>query len=513
MDRLADVLGCVRRKGVRLWSENGELHYEAPKGALTQREAQKLRDFKRQIITLLDRTSPAVDIEPPIEPRVRHGRAPLAFSQLAHWNFYELQERRSIRIVASAMRLRGRLCIDSLEESLAEVVRRHEALRTRIISVGGTPVQEISESNECRLEVCNLTSAPQRFHEFEIQRQMEQLIMTPIDVAAGPMIGMRLLELGDDERVLLLAMEHMISDGTSLNILLRELLSGYIQITRGHPFCLPGIPLQFADYAVWQRNSLERMIERNRAYWDTLSRCEPARFPPGGNTSAVTKFWWAAVPVKIDRALKAELHEWCRLQQTTIVMSVFTAFVALVCRWCSAGSDRVFQYQANGRASPQLENTIGCCTSAFYLRLGIYKNDSFLDLLNRVTQQYCLASEHPDSSYLAAQVPRPEFTRGMAFNWSPISAGENPYAAHVSETTLTCSPVRFGYPMLWNLGMDGEPAVQFRDADDECAGDVHFPMSRFSAETMERFGRNLLAFIGALIRQPEGSIEKMTLCN
>lgn len=512
MDRIADILGSVRKKGVRLWSENGQLHYRAPKGAFTQEEIECLRASRGQIVALLERAKCAETVEPRLEPRPRLDRAPLAFSQLARWNLYQLHERRSTRRVASAMRLHGRLSIDALRQSVAEVVRRHDALRTRIVLCDGIPTQETAESGDCELEVDDLTALSESFREVEVNRLIEQFILEPIDVAVGPLFGVRLLKLRDEEHVLIVAMEHMISDGFSLDILARDLFAAYMQALRGRAFSLPAIPIQFPEYAVWQRNAQKSWIEKHGAYWhERLAGWQRLRFPEDRSSPTETNLGWGMVPLRIGRDLKAELREWCRLRRTTVVMSVFAAYVGLVLRWCNV-PEAVFQYQSDGRFSSKIENTIGYFAAVLYLRMQLLEDDSFVDLVNRATDEYCKAYEHADFSYMAAQVPRPEFTRNTGFNWRPQGLFKIDLSdLDASEDAMTCSPVRFASPSIRNLEADSEPSIVLSDADDEIVGDVYFPLNRFSVETMERFGRNFLMFIRALLRQPEERVKGILL--
>lgn len=511
MSRIADVLGYVRKKGVRLWSENGELHYRAPKGALTQEEIERIRVSRGQIVALLEKAAAAETTEPKLEPLLRLDRAPLAFSQLAHWHLYRLSERRAIRQIASATRLRGRLNVDALQKSVAEIVRRHDALRTRIVVLDGVPTQEISKSGDCALRVDDLTGLSEILREAEILRLIEQHIMEPIDVAVGPLFGARLLRLRDDEHVLIMAMEHMISDMFSMNILLRDLFTAYMQAVKGRAFSLPAIPVQFPDYAIWQMNAQKLWIEKHGAHWnERLAACTLLRFPEDQSLQAATRLGWGTIPLQIGRSLKAELREWCRVRRTTLVMSVFTAYVGLVLRWCDA-SESVIRYQSDGRASPKVENTIGYFASALYLRIGLLEDDSFADLTNRITEEYCRAYEHADSSYMVAQVPPPEFTRNPLFNWIPQESKVEFSDLDGSEDAIARSPIRFPHPMVRSVETSIEPSILLVDTDGGIVGDVLFPLSRFSIDTMERFALNFQVFIRALLRQPTGRVKDITL--
>jgi hypothetical protein len=373
-------------------------------------------------------------------------------------------------------------------------------------------MQEISDSVDPELWVIDLSATADGQREAEVIHQIEKLILEPIDVASGPLFGARLLRVRDDEHVFIVAMEHIISDAFSINILLRELFAVYFLKFKGHAFSLPTVPVQFPDYAIWQRNAERSWLEKHGAYWnERLKGCSRLRFPVDECLQTGTRVGWGTVPVRVGRGLREELYQWSQRRRTTLVMAVLTAYIGLVSRWCNV-SEVAIQYQTDGRVSQKVANTIGFFASPLYLSMTLREDDSFLDLINRVTEEYCDACEHADFCYMVAQVPQPEFTRNTAFNWLPQgSVNIDLSDLGGSEDVITLSPVRFEHPMTRSLGFDGEPSVLLVEADGEILGDVYFPLSRFSVDTMSRFGRNFLAFIEALLRRPEERVKNLSL--
>lgn len=511
-ETISDVLGRVRSKGVKLWVENGQLRYKAPRGTLSEDEITRLRVSKVQIVEFLEKASDLAYAEPTLEPRTQRDRAPVAYSQLAHWNLYGLSERPSFRQVVSVQRLLGRLNVELLRTALVAIVQRHEALRTRIVYSCASLTQEIASSVNCELEVYDLGELSEDDRETEMARLIEEHILQPVDLGVDPLFGLRLLRLGEKEHVLIVAMEHMISDEFSVRVLLRDLFTCYTQLSRGSQLDLPKLPVQFADYAVWRRKSISSWLQRHTAYWNEhLAGCGRLRFPEDRSFPVSTRLGWGSVRFTIGRELKTELSDWCRLNRTTLVMSVFTAYVGLVLRWCSA-SDAVIEYQSDGRISPAIENTIGYFAAVLYIRIRICASETFTELLDQVTAEYCRAFEHADFSYLEAQQPRPEFARNTCFNWVPRGAPLNLSQLEGSEDTITHSPVRFVFPMH-NFERDNEPVVLLYDGDTEILGDIYFPKSRFSVESVERFGRNFLVFIRGLLSQSSAPIKNVALCD
>lgn len=500
---LADVLVSMRQHGVRLWLEDGHLRYEAPKGSLTQEAMDRLRASRTDIVALLKRTE-LQSASAPTASFPRLTAAPLTYSQLAHWHLYRLHERLSVRHIASATRVRGRLDLDALKNSISAVMHRHDALRTRINIREGVPTQRILVSEECELKFEDLTNVPRGACEREVVQRLEEHILEPVDLIKGPLFAIRLLKLGDDEHVLIFGLEHMIADAYSRGILLRDLFTAYKQRLGCKDAILPPVAIQFSDYAAWQSETGRIWLAEHGAYWsEHLRGCGRVRFPE--DRHAASGIGWATVPVQIGWRLKQELCEWARLRRTTLVMTVLTAYVALVLRWCKV-SEVVIRYLTDGRSNPAFANVIGYFASSLYLRLQIDSESTFVDLISEITKEYCAAYEHADSSYLEAQVPRPEFAHNSAFNWVPQATATDSYLSNSADEAIACTPIRFAHPIVEHLDWDFEPMIVLFDTEDGIEGGVHFPRSRFSIEFMERFSRNFLAFIQALIERPEGRV-------
>jgi hypothetical protein len=306
------------------------------------------------------------------------------------------------------------------------------------------------------------------------------------------LLVVQVLSLSDTEHVLIAAAEHIIADGISMQILMRDFLSAYSQIVRGQAVCLPSIEAQLPDYAVWQRSAHDAWVSRHWAYWrERLQGCERLRWPT--DVEDQHQRGWDAVPIRIDSAMRMQLQDWCRLRGTTAPMAVFTAFVAVVLRWCSA-SEAVFQFEVDGRGDPRVEHTIGYFASPLLLRIELRETDRLRDLMERVVAQYVEAHQHADCSYIESQAPRPEFTCNSIFNW--IAHEQRFDAAAVTrDDAVTSEPFPFENPMLRNFDRDNEPSLLLMDRGQEIAGFLQFRRDRHSARSMQTMGRHLLSCI------------------
>ena len=479
------VLARVRNKGVVVWSEGGALRYRASTDGIKE-ELDSLRQYKAEILQLL------------AQERADH-EAPFSYSQIAHWRLYRLNERPAIRQICAALRLTGELDIEVLQASLTSLVGRHEALRTYVVVRDGIPAQRVMASLDVKIGVEDLTAGDEQERERDITAEIDKTIMQPLDVTTAPLWTLRLLRRCKTEHVLIMAMEHLISDEASIGILLGELFCIYTDSILGRPCRLPPPPQQFPEYARWQRAVFQEASE----HWQQFAGVGRRRFPddriqPGEHVG------WGTVPVRFDRELTAQLNAWSRRHRTTLPMSVFTAYAALVLRWCGR-SETVIRYQSDGRVHPRLSNAIGYFAAPLFLRVALGRDDSFIDMLTRLTAEYCNAYEHAETSNLAAQRGTIECARNTALNWIPRAKGIDLHELHSTEHELRCTSIHFPHPMLSKSTTDSEPVVLLYDGD-QIRGDILFPRDRFRRVTIDRLANALLAMTRAMLENPQAPV-------
>lgn len=377
--------------------------------------------------------------------------------------------------------------------------------------VDGTPTQEILDSATCELAFDDLTFVQGHLHELESARIIKKHILEATDVGSDPPLAARLLKLDQDEHVLLVSMDHLISDGVSMNILLRELITAYTRESQGLAPSLPPVPVQFTDFSLWQRAKQNSWLAAHGKYWiDRMEGYRPAKFPPDINHHHTDRAGWAAVPIRIDSYLKEELLRWCRSRQTTLVMSIFSAYVGFLLRWCES-SDIVAGYQTTGRDRADLEHTLGFLAAELFLRIEIDDEDRVIDLTNKVTNEYCKAHEHIDFSYLEAQTPPLEFTRGSVFNWLSVEAEGSVLSLEPSQGAIRARRFSFENPAIRLCDWDTDPSIVLAEEGNAIVGGAYFPLNRFSFETMETFGRAFVHYLRNFAREPECLLRNIPL--
>jgi hypothetical protein len=346
---------------------------------------------------------------------------------------------------------------------------------------------------------------------------MRELILEPIDVTTDPLCEFRLLQIGADEHVLMIVMEHIISDTASIRILVRDLRLAYERASSGGANSLPAIPVQLSSHGLLQQESEPGWVEEHGLYWtERLAGCGRVRFPTDLSSDEPSQMGWVTAPVHIDARLRSRLVEWCKPRYASLVMTIFTSFAALVLRWCRT-KDVVIRYVTDGRVSPKLANTIGFFAFPIHMRVQVSGTETFSTLMDRIREEYCAAYEHADFGYIESRIPRAEFVGNPCFNWIPRDAlADQRCMSRAQDDSLIWETGLFEtamleHPMLASLERDSEPTIMFLDTGEEINGRVYYREDRYSAEIMHTFSKNLLRFVDAIVDAPHTRISDLTL--
>lgn len=357
-------------------------------------------------------------IDSPILPRSNSGPAPLSAVQSQMWNGPLKRGRQltSPRLTATSVCIVGPLNISILCRCIEAVTQRHESLRTRIVSIAGEPKQHIDARWECHLDLIDLTSPPVNI-ENEARAHAQSFMAEKVDVSVGPLLKGKLLKLNEQEHVLLLALDHIVSDGTSNMILSREIWALYKETLNEKPAALSPLPVQFADYAAWQHRTLDAWLEKHDAYWRGRLIGAPYLTPPCDAPDDEPSRDCPALRFPLGMEITTALRAAARRERAPLFTVVLTMFTAVMARWCKQ-DDFVVAFMSHGRHRPELANMIGCIASRLYLRITMSAEDSLLDLLRRIELELRGAYEHQDHG----RVPALYFNDSppdIVFNWAP----------------------------------------------------------------------------------------------
>lgn len=511
-DELIDVLSHLDKKGVCVWTEGGQLCYRGPREALTATDVETLRSHKSELVAYLTNGD---------EPR-RAGWAssqilpepsslPLSFSQRLHWHTHGLSTGRSPRTVACATRIVGPLNLDALQRSFAEIVRRHDALRTRIVVRDGIPWQEFTPAHNMTLHVSDFRDHSDSDCTLEVQKCLDNLLLAGINVLHDPLLTAQLLRLRNEEHVLIVAMEHLIGDAVSLNILLNQLFVAYRQAARGDPFSWPDTPLQFGEHVLEQLDRGGRLPHQHSESWGKhLKEHRRLRFPAANASGQRDRSGWGIYCFQIGRPLTEQLHEWSRRMRTTPVMAAFIAYVALVLRWCDVW-ETVVLYQTDGRGSARAETALGYFASVLFLPIKAHSGFNFLHLMEEVTRQYYMAYEDADLYPLHTGLPQHEYAHNTCFNWLPRPASLENVQADAAADALQLTPIPIEYTVLPDLTVDTEPEMALIETDGGIEVRLGYSRGALTDETIEQFGLNYALFIESLLKAPQHRLCELKL--
>ncbi|HEV3049034.1 MAG TPA: condensation domain-containing protein, partial [Longimicrobium sp.] len=335
---------------------------------------------------------------PPVVPVERRGALPLSFAQERLWFLDRLEPGSAVYNVPVARRLSGALDEAALERALGEIVRRHEALRTVFAEADGSPVQVIAPFGGFALPVEDLSGLGEADREAAVRRRAGEEARRGFDLSAGPLFRAALLRLGAEEHVLLLSMHHIVSDGWSIGVLFRELAALYEAYREGRESPLPELAVQYADYAVWEREQLSgEVLDRQLAYWRERLAGAPEllELPTDHPRPPVQTFRGAAVPVELSLELLVRLQALGRSEGATLYMTLLGAFQVLLSKY-AGGADVVVGSPIAGRTRREVEELIGFFVNTLVLRTDLSGDPSFREVLRRAREATLGAYEHQD---------------------------------------------------------------------------------------------------------------------
>ncbi|HEU0300657.1 MAG TPA: amino acid adenylation domain-containing protein, partial [Longimicrobium sp.] len=324
---------------------------------------------------------------PPIVPVDRTLPLAPSFAQQRLWFLDRLEPGSPLYNVPLALRISGEPDVDALARALDEIARRHEPLRTTFREIDGAVVQVVDADGALPLSFGDLTALPAGAREAEAERLVREEAAAPFDLARGPLCRARLLRLSAGEHVLLLTLHHAVSDGWSLGVLLRELSALYGAFARGEASPLAPPPVQYADFAAWQREHLDGVMQAQLAWWKERLAGAPAvlELPADRPRPAVQTFRGGRERVVLPVALAERLQALGRREGATLFMTLLAAFQALLSRQAGQ-ADVVVGTPIAGRTRAETEGLIGLFVNTLALRADLSADPTFRALLAQVRE-------------------------------------------------------------------------------------------------------------------------------
>jgi amino acid adenylation domain-containing protein len=445
---------------------------------------------------------------PPLTSRPRAGDPPLSFAQQRLWFIEQLQPGTGGYHVAAAWEIHGTLEIDALQASLDVVVARHESLRTTFMVVDEQPVQRIARSQSQPIKLLDLSALEAQEQATAIERQIQAATGTPFDLAAGPLLRAVLLRRDPQTYVFVLVLHHIITDGWSMGVMIREIVSVYLGAVRGQSVELPPLPIQYADYAVWQRSWLQNeVLERQLAYWrKQLAELTALHLPTDRPHRALPSYHGAAVPITIDAALVEHLHELSRRTGTTLFMILLAAWQILLARY-SGQDDIAVGTPIAGRTRPEIEPLIGFFVNTLVLRARLAGNPTFGELLAEVRATTLDAYAHQDAPFEAvveALQPERDTSRTPLFQVMFSMANTPLPDIDLPEIRITAVD-QPATTAVFDL------TLQLFDTPSGVGGTLEYALDLFEAATIERMAGHFQTLLAGVVANPDARIAALPL--
>jgi len=463
---------------------------------------------KRELLARLLQKK-GVDTTTPISARASHGPVPLSYAQTRLWFLEQLSPGDATYNVSGALHLRGQLDVAVLERALDEVVRRHEALRTTFEDVGGEPRQRIHPWVKIPLVVEDLTSVAEVSRGERARELAREEATRSFDLLRGPLLRTRLLKLAPEEHELVFTMHHIVSDGWSVGVLIREISALYAAFLDGKPSPLPPLVIQYADYAVWQRESLSsEQLDAQLRYWKAHLEGIPRvlELPTDRPHPPTQTFHGATLHRALSTEVKRAIQEVSRKAGATEFMTLLAVFGVLMSRYTSQ-TEMVFGSSIANRTRRETEGLIGFFVNTLALGLRVDRNASFEALLADVKSRALGAYAHQDLPFdqlvTALKVERamsrsPVFqvmfvlqnapTAELRLSGLEITRHEIATGVANFELTLIVTPNSEGYTLQWEYNTD-----------------------LFDASTIERMATHFEVLLEGALRRPEHSVRDLPL--
>ncbi|HKV11471.1 MAG TPA: amino acid adenylation domain-containing protein, partial [Thermoanaerobaculia bacterium] len=441
---------------------------------------------------------------PPLVRAPREGALPLSFAQQRLWLVDQLETGSALYNVPVALSIEGPVDVEALAGALGEIVRRHEALRTAFAVPDGLPVQVIQPAGPFRLPVVDLSALPEPAREATALALAGEEAGRPFDLSQGPMLRGVLLRLAEEEHAVALTMHHIASDGWSMGILVREVAALYPAFAAGRPSPLPELPVQYADFALWQRSFLHgEALEREIAFWrQQLSGLPPLlELPTDRPRPTAQSYRGATRPVPLPAGLTEALEDFARREGATLFMALLAGFEALLARW-SGQDDLAVGSPVAGRDRVETEGLIGFFVNTLVLRGNLAGAPTFRELLGRVRETALAAYLHQDVPFerLVDELA-PERSLAQAPLFQAMLALHNVPLGDLEIPGLGLRPLRVD-----TATAKFDLAFLFEEHEGGLAGRAEYATDLFDAATVDRLAGHFARLLAAGLAMPERSV-------
>ena len=448
---------------------------------------------------------------PPITPRAKDANIPLSFAQQRLWFLELLYGKSATYNIPIGIYLDGSLNLAALEAALVEIVRRHEVLRVTFQAENGTPFQAIAPPSNLQLPVIDLQNLSEAIRESEVQRLVKEEASKFFDIATELLVRFKLLRLSAKSNVLLLTIHHIVSDDWSVEVFFRELQLIYQAFSQQKPSPLPELPIQYADFAIWQRQCLTpKFLVTELDYWkQQLAGIPPQlELPTDRNRPSVMGLRGSIASFSLPVELTAKLLEVSQKYDATLFMTLLAAFSILLYRY-SGQTDIAIGSPIANRDRPEIESLIGFFVNTLVLRTTFAENTSFVYLLHRLRETCLDAYSHTDVPFeQLVEELQPERNQ----SYTPLF--QVMFALQYEEQawgSWELSGLKVSRLVTNNSTAKFDLSLYMRKTETGLTGSWEYKTDLFDAETISRMSVHLESLLKAIVARPEERVAFLPL--
>jgi len=501
---LDNLLLDLSERGVTMWVEEGQLRMRAPKGVLNKELQDLVSKHKSDIVRLLNGDHSEVRVEP--VPRDQPLK--LSFMQERLWFLAQMYPSGVAYNLPNAYRLRGVLDINAFTAALQDIVARHEALRTTFSNVDGEAIQCVAPEHKLEPNVVDLCDDP------AAQRKADQIALEDanhaFDLENGPLFLCRVLRLEAEHHLLLWTIHHIVADGWSSMIFLRELKTFYEARIQGERVELPPTLIQYADFAAWERGTQQGdRLEQQLDYWrEKLTTPHPIlELPTDHPRPSVLQYCGSYHSFAIPAELSVELKKLSAANRSTLFTTLLTAYKLLLQRY-SQQDDICVGSPIARRNMPEIENVFGCFINSLPLRTDLSGDPTFGELLTRVTETCSGAFRYQD-------VP---FEQVLEVTGVPSDTSRTPlfqvmFILHVQDTrkVTTIGEAELTPLEYHTAGSKFDLTLELKETADGLEGFFEYSTDLFDAVTIERLAEHYQVLLAGIVSSPQSRLSQLPL--
>ena len=444
---------------------------------------------------------------PPIEPVSRDQYLPLSFAQQRLWFLDQLEPETIAYNLPAAVRLTGRLNFAAFKQSLNEIVERHESLRTTFSAIEGKAIQVVAPELSIPLPLIDLTDLPREERETEALRLATEEAQAPFDLTRGPLLRVHLLRIDEQNHIVIFTMHHIISDGWSMGVLIREVITLYEAFSKGLPSPLPEPPIQYVDFAYWQRQWLkDDVLEAQVNFWkQRLAGSQPLlELPTDRPRPPLQTYNGATISFAFSEELGRGIRALGQAEGATLFMTLLASLQILLNRYTGQDDINVGTPIANRNRS-ETEGLIGFFVNTLVMRTDLSGDPDFKEVLKRVREMALAAYAHQDLPFeMLVDIVQPKRNMSHSALFQVVFTLQNMPLGSQELSDLTMSSVE----AETNIAKF-DLTVSMMEQGDGLAGSFEYNTDLFDAETIEAMIEHFQILLQGIVADPERPISTL----